>query len=410
MKESTSSLQNRSAPPQGGRRNLILLGLVSFFTDLSTEMIYFLIPGFIISLGGNKSLVGLIEGIAEATAALGKAAFGWLSDRLRHRKWFVLAGYGVSAISKPFLGLAGHWSEVLALRFAERMGKGLRTPARDALLSQSISKKRRGLGFGFHRAMDSLGAASGPLLGMLIFYLSRENVRLVFLVSVVPALVGFSLIFFVREVRTLKASIVKVKRQGGLSKGFIWFTVAIVIFTLGNSSNAFLILRASDASITKLMIPILWSLYYLVSALTSPLFGALSDRIGRRTVIFISFLVYAVIYFLFGRFASPLAMWLLFAGYGVYLGLSKGVFRAFIADLVPAERRATAYGVFETLIGITLLPASLLFGFLWDTFSARLAFSVGAGLALVAALVFLVTQTLAQKRDRRIKITGRPDE
>ena len=245
--------------------------------------------------------------------------------------------------------------------------------------------------------MDNLGAAGRPLLAMLVLYLFKGNVRMVFLLSVIPALIAVFLIFFVREIRTLKRTLAEAKRSGPLSSSFKWFAAVLVIFTLGNSSNAFLILRASDASITKLMIPILWSLYYLVSALTSPLFGALSDRIGRRTVIFISFLVYAVIYFLFGRFASPLAMWLLFAGYGVYLGLSKGVFRAFIADMVQPERRATAYGIFETAIGLTLLPASLLFGFLWDTFSARLAFSVGAGLALVAAVVFLITQTSVQR-------------
>ncbi|MEA3311911.1 MAG: MFS transporter [candidate division WOR-3 bacterium] len=397
MKESTSSLQNRSAPPQGGRRNLYLLSFVSFFTDLSTEMIYPLVPGFIRSLGGSNLLVGVIEGIAESTAALGKAAFGWLSDRLRHRKLFVLAGYTVSTISKPFLGLAGHWGEVLALRFAERMGKGLRTPARDALLSESISKKRRGLGFGFHRAMDNLGAAGGPLLAVLVLYIFNGNVRMVFLLSVIPALVAVSLIFFVREIRTLKRTLAEAKRSGPLSSSFKWFAAVIVIFTLGNSSNAFLLLRAQDAGITQQWVPLLWALYSLVGALASPLFGALSDRIGRRTVIFISFLVYAAIYFLFGRFASPLAMWLLFAGYGVYLGLSKGVFRAFIADMVQPERRATAYGIFETAIGLTLLPASLLFGFLWDTFSARLAFSVGAGLALAAALVFLITQTSVQR-------------
>ncbi len=397
MKELTSSLQNRSAPPQGGRRNLYLLSFVSLFTDLSTEMIYPLVPGFIRSLGGSNLLVGVIEGIAESTAALGKAVFGWLSDRLRHRKLFVLAGYTVSTISKPFLGIAGNWTQVLALRFAERMGKGLRTPARDALLSQSISKKRRGLGFGFHRAMDNLGAAGGPLLAMLVLYLFKGNVRMVFLLSVIPALIAVSLIFFVREIRTLKRTLAEAKRSGPLSSSFKWFAAVIVIFTLGNSSNAFLILRAQDAGIIQQWVPLLWSVYSLVGALTSPLFGALSDRIGRRTVIFISFLVYAVIYFLFGRFASPLAMWLLFAGYGVYLGLSKGAFRAFIADMVQPERRATAYGIFETAIGLTLLPASLLFGFLWDTFSARLAFSVGAGLALVAAVVFLLTQTARRR-------------
>jgi MFS family permease len=397
MNMEANSSKPLSGPPPGGRRNLVLLSFVSLFTDLSTEMIYPLVPGFIRSLGGSNFLVGVIEGIAESTAALGKALFGWLSDRLRHRKLFVLAGYALSAVSKPFLGIAGHWWHVLGLRFAERMGKGLRTPARDALLSQSISEKRRGLGFGFHRAADNLGAAGGPLLAMLILYLSYNNVRLVFLLSVIPALIGVFLIFFVREIKTLKRALAEARRSGSLSRSFKWFAAAIVIFTLGNSSNAFLLLRAQDAGITQQWVPLLWSVYSLVGALTSPLFGALSDRIGRRTVIFISFLVYAVVYFLFGRFATPLAMWLLFASYGIYLGFSKGVFRAFIADVVPAERRATAYGVFETLIGITLLPASLLFGLLWDAFSAGVAFKVGAGLALVAGVVFLFSQMLVGK-------------
>ena len=369
-----------------------MLGMVSLWTDISTEMMYPLIPGFIRSLGGTNLLIGLIEGIAEATAALGKAAFGWLSDRLHHRKLFVMLGYGVSAISKPFMGIAGHWGTVLGLRFAERMGKGLRTPARDALLSESVSQKRRGLGFGFHRAMDSLGAAAGPLLGMLVLYLSGNNTRLVFLVAVIPALIAICLLFFVREVKSLGNKIAEARRTGGLSRAFIWFTVVIVIFTLGNSSNAFLLLRAQDASVTPILIPLLWTIYNLVSALISPLAGALSDRIGRKATILVSFLVYSVIYFLFGLALSAVSVWLLFAGYGLYLGLSKGAFRAFIADLVPAERRATAYGVFETAIGLALLPASLIFGFLWDSFSAAAAFSVGAGLSLLAAVVFLVTQ------------------
>lgn len=380
------------SPPPHGRRNLFLLSLVSLFTDLSTEMMYPFIPGFIRSLGGSNFLVGVIEGIAESTAALAKAVFGWLSDRLRHRKLFVLLGYGLSAVSKPFVGVAANWGTVLGLRFAERMGKGLRTPARDALLSQSIDRKRRGLGFGFHRAADNLGAAGGPLLGMLALCIFHNDVRMVFLVSVIPALVGFTLIFFLKEIKTLKQRLFEARQSGPLSRSFKWLAVVIVIFTLGNSSNAFLILRAQDAGIPRQLVPLLWSLYSLVGAVTSPFFGALSDRIGRRSSIFISFLVYAAVYFLFAWFATPLAMWLLFAGYGVYLGFSKGIFRAFIADIIPAQRRAAAYGIFETLIGLTLLPASLLFGFLWDAFSARVAFLAGAGLALSACAVFLLSQ------------------
>lgn len=359
-------------------------------------MIYPLVPGFLRSLGATNTLVGVIEGIAEATASLVKSVFGWFSDRVKRRKPFVIAGYALSAVSKPLLAAAGRWGVVLGLRFTERTGKGIRTPARDALLSQSVSERRRGLGFGFHRAMDSLGAACGPLLAMLILYLTDNNVRLVFLSSVVPALIAVSLIFFVRELRTLKDMVAQAKKTGSLGRDFIWFAGIMVVFTLGNSSNAFLLLRAQDAGVAQGMVPLLWVVYSLVGSLTSPLFGALSDRIGRRWTIFGTFFVYSAVYFLFGRFSTSSAMWLLFAGYGLYLGSSQGTFRAFIADLVPAERRATAYGLFETLIGLALLPASLLFGFLWDTFSVQVAFNVGAGFSLVAASLFLFTQIISR--------------
>ncbi len=394
MNSTSKTLADR---PRGGRRNLILLGFVSFFNDLASQMIYPLIPGFLVSLGANNTLIGIIEGIAESTASLTKAFFGWLSDRLRRRKLFVFLGYTLSAITKPFLAVAGHWGVVLGVKFAERTGKGIRTPARDTLISQSVSKKRRGLGFGFQRAMDRLGAAGGPLLAMLVLYLAKNNVRMVFLLSVIPAAVAVFLIFFVREIKALKTAVAELKKAGALSSRFKWFAAVIVIFTLGNSSNAFLFLRAREVGIDQYWMPLLWSIYAIVGSLASPLFGSLSDRINRRWIIFASFFVYAGIYFMFGRFSSPLAIWLLFAGYGIYYGLSSGIFRAFIADLVPADRRATAYGVFETLMGLMLFPASLIFGLLWDKFSAQMAFSVGAGLALVAAALFLPTQIARRK-------------
>ncbi|NLI98576.1 MFS transporter [bacterium] len=385
-------LIGKQKAPSEGKRNVFLFGMISLFTDISSEMIYSLVPGFLRSLGATSTLIGLIEGIAEATAALSKSFFGWLSDRLKNRKLFVFLGYSLSALSKPFLFLAGHWSAVLGVRFADRTGKGLRSPARDALLSQSVSAKRRGLGFGFQRAMDNLGAASGPLLAMLILYLSHNNMRLVFLLSVIPALIGVSFIFFVREIRSLSRTVKEARKDGPLDARFIWFSIAMVVFTLGNSSNAFLLLRAQDSGISLSLVPLIWTVYSAVAALSSPVFGHLSDKIGRRWVILVSFVVYSAVYFLFGNFSTPLAMWLLFAAYGVHHGLSEGVFRAFIADLIPAERRATAYGIYETMIGLALFPASLIFGLLWDKLSPQIAFYTGAGLSLLAGVIFIVTQ------------------
>lgn len=396
MKTDVTVLQQSPEQKRVGLRNFLLVSFASFFTDISTEMMYPLIPGFIRSLGGSNLLVGFIEGVAEGTAALAKAAFGWFSDKVRHRKWFVFTGYALSAISKPFMGIAGRWGAVLGLRFAERLGKGVRTPARDALIAQSVSKKRRGLGFGFHRALDSLGAASGPLLAMLILYFSRNNIRLVFFLAAIPAAVGLCLVFFIKELKTLQGSLAHAKLRGGFSPRFVWFTVTIVIFTLGNSSNAFLLLRAQDSGIRIELIPLLWTVYNLVSAVTSPLAGWVSDHAGRKVTILASFFVYSAIYVLFGFCLNSLSVWFLFAGYGLYLGLSKGVFRAFIADLVPQDRRATAYGIFETALGLALLPASLLFGFLWDSFSARIAFSAGAGLSFAAGILFLSTQGISR--------------
>jgi MFS family permease len=385
-------LTDAPAPAKEGRRNVILFGMVSLFTDVSSEMIYSLIPGFLRSLGATEVLIGLIEGIAEATASLSKSLFGWLSDRLKNRKLFVFVGYTLSALSKPLLFLAGHWSAVLGVRFADRTGKGLRSPARDALLSQSVTKARRGLGFGFQRAMDNLGAALGPLLAMLILYLSHHNVRLVFLLSLIPALIGVSFIFFVREIRTLSKTVKEARKDGPLDPRFIWFAVAMVVFTLGNSSNAFLLLRAQDSGVSFTFVPLIWTVYSAVAALSSPVFGHLSDKIGRRLVIMLSFVIYSIVYFLFGNFSTPLAMWLLFAAYGMHHGLSDGVYRAFIADLVPQERRATAYGIFETMIGLALFPASLVFGLLWDKLSPQIAFYTGAGLSLLAGVIFIITQ------------------
>jgi MFS family permease len=300
-------------------------------------------------------------------------------------------------LAKPFLFFANHWLVVFAVRFADRVGKGIRTPARDALISDSIDPAKKGYGFGFHRGMDRLGAAFGPLLALLVLHLTEGNLRIVFLLSVVPAAIAVFIIGKVKEIAPVKEVVEKLRgEQESLGRAFFLFVASIVVFTLGNSSNAFLILKARDVGLSLTGIPLIWLTYNLVCSISSPMLGRLSDRVGRRPVILVSFLVYGAIYAALGFSSTLTQVWFLFACYGFYYGLSEGAFRAYIADLVKSEKRATAYGLFNAAIGITLVPASVIFGALWDTFSSRVAFLTAAALALVAAVVFLGTQARSQ--------------
>ncbi|MEW5815880.1 MAG: MFS transporter, partial [Spirochaetota bacterium] len=371
-------------------RNVVSLGFVSLFTDLSSEMIYPLIPEFLVSLGATKAIIGIIEGIAEATASLLRTVFGTLSDRMKKRKLFIFLGYGFSAVSKPFLYIANAWTDVLAVKFADRLGKAARTPPRDALISTSVDHSIKGKAFGFHRAMDRIGAIGGPLLAMLVLAITNDNVRLVFLLSVIPGVLALFFIQFAKETGF--------EREKGESKkgslrnaSFIVFLISIIIFQLGNSSNAFLILKAREAGLAVTLIPVIWIVYNGVCTIASPLFGTLSDKIGRKPIIIASFIYYAIIYSLFG-FANQVWMfWFLFGAYGIYYGLSEGVFRAYIADLVDPENRATAYGIFNTGIGLALFPASLIMGAVWDSFGSNWAFVTAAGLSFLGFLIFIVS-------------------
>lgn len=381
-------------------KNIFRLGLVSLFTDLSSQMIYPLVPEFLVTLGASKSLVGLIEGIADGTASLVRLLGGFLSDRFAKRRLFIFVGYGLSTIAKPFLFLAGHWGVVLTVRFLDRVGKGIRTPARDALLSDSMEPCRRGYGFGFHRGMDRLGGAIGPLLAMLVLALTHGNVRAVFLWAVIPAAAAVMIIALVREIAPTAQGVVELTKGHGVpGRGFALFILSVAIFTLGNSSNAFLILKAREAGLSAAGIPLIWLTYNMVCSISSPIFGHCSDWIGRKPVIFVSFLVYAAIYAGFGLASELHAVWILFACYGLYYGLSEGVFRAHIADLVEPEKRATAFGLFNAAVGVMLIPASMIFGFLWDRFSSSVAFFAAGGLALFAGVIFLATQMFTREVD-----------
>ena len=389
-----------------GKRNVFYLGMVSLFTDLSSQMILFLVPLFLNLLGVSMAAIGVVEGVAESVATLLRTVFGRASDRLGKRKIFIYFGYGVSALTKPFFWFVTGWPLAFVLRFTERVGKAARTPARDALLS--VSGKKKGRTFGFHRAMDRLGAVGGPLLALLVYRLvtghaeigeteaSLRGLRMVFLASFIPAILALVFIPFAREVKRLVKKGEGHASTGLREKPFIMFLVAIIVFTLGNSSNGFLLLKAKEAGVTFTQIFLLWSFYNVFCAVSSPIFGHLSDVIGRTPVIVASFVVYAIVYLLFGFASLSWHVWALFAAYGLYYGLSNGVFRAYVADLVSEDARATAYGIMQTGLGLTLIPASILFGVIWDTWGSRYAFMVSAGFAMLGFLVFLVGRVMTR--------------
>ncbi len=382
------------------RRNILFLGLVSLFTDLSSEMVYPLVPVFLAGLGTNKAIIGLIEGIAEAVAALFRTVFGHLSDRFRKRKLFIYLGYCLSAFCKPFLYLAQAWPAVLGVRFADRLGKAIRTPARDALISTSINATEKGRAFGIHRAMDTLGAIIGPLLAMFVLALFNNNIRFVFLFSFIPAIIALVFIRLVRETKIERIDKITTGQAYNIrNMPFMIFLVANVIFTLGNSSNAFLILKARETGLSIAMIPVIWVVYNCLYAITSPVFGSLSDSIGRKPFIIFSFVYYSAVYFLFGMAQNPWQIWILFGAYGIYYGMSEGIFRAYIADLVEEERRATAYGIFNTGIGLALFPASLIMGIIWDAYGSKWAFLVSAGFSLLGFLIFLASLLINDRGD-----------
>ena len=370
-------------------------------------MVYPLIPTFLSALGVSPAFLGLIEGIAESTASLFRTVFGRLSDKLKKRKIFIILGYGLSAVSRPFFYIASSWISVMVIRFSDRMGKAARTPSRDALISTSIHPSIKGKAFGFHRAMDRIGAIGGPLLAMLVLYLLKDTMtelkalRMTFLISVVPGLIALIFIRFAKETKVVAKAVADKKKTAMLIAPFILFLVANAFFALGNSSNAFLILKAQEVEIAIFLIPILWVVYNIVCTISSPILGSLSDRIGRKPVIVTSFIYYAVIYLLFGFATQAWMIWVLFAAYGIFYGLSDGIFRAYVADIVEEKNRATAYGVLNTVIGVFLLPASVLMGIVWDRFSSRTAFIVAAGLGIVGFVVFLISMAISPKAVRR---------
>ncbi|HYE76232.1 MAG TPA: MFS transporter [Blastocatellia bacterium] len=375
-------------------RNVVALSLVSLFNDASSEIIYPFLPFFITStLGATVTFVGLIEGIAESTSSLLKLPAGWYSDRLKKRKAIVVIGYGIASLIRPLLALTTAVWQVLGLRFIDRIGKGLRSAPRDAMIADSTPSQLRGLAYGFHRAMDHAGAIVGSLLGAGLAFLFQNDYRKVFWCAAIPALIALLiLIFAVRETKrkedkngqTSQAPPISFNLSSFTGK-FKIFLAILILFTLSNSSDAFLLLRAQQCGISIVALPLLWALLHVSKSLSSVIGGGLSDRWGRKKIIIAGWLIYAAIYFGFAFATNETQIWVLFAVYGTYFGLTEGVEKALVADLVMADQRGTAFGLYNFVIGITALPASLLLGLVWQNFGAETALMSSAVVSLISA-------------------------
>ncbi len=391
-------------PPSSLRRlnpNIWFLTIGSFLTDVSSEMLNNLIPLFLYNvLGVQTSIIGLIDGIAEATASLVKLFSGTLSDRLGKRKWLTVLGYAISAVSKPFLYFATTWEWVLGVRFADRFGKGIRTAPRDALLADSAKADQRGLSFGLHRAGDTAGAFVGLAIAGLIIWLTqagaaeltRHTFQVIVLASIIPAVLAvFVLALGVREVAVARKEKKDQPSLGwfALAKRFRLFLIVVIIFTLGNSSDSFIILLGQNRGLTVLqIIGMLMTFNAIYASLAGPL-GSLSDRLGRKRLMLAGWTIYGLVYLGFALSKTGVQIWLLYGFYGIYYALTDGVAKALVADTIPQEQRGTAYGYFNAAIGIAALPASLIAGVLWQFIGPSAPFVFGAVLSLFAGFLLV---------------------
>lgn len=391
-----------------------VLAAVSFLTDVASEMIYPLLPLFLSTvLGTTAAGLGVIEGVAESVSALLRLPSGWWSDRIGRRKPLVVLGYGLAAVARPLIGLAQSTGQVLAIRVTDRFGKGVRSAPRDALIADAVAPAHRGYAYGLHRAADSAGAVVGPLIAWGLLHWGWVDLRALFLWAAVPGMLALVLvIWWVREspvaargrgaaangasspvvaaeaVRSERALIDRV--DGALGAVFWRFLGVLFLFTLAASSDAFLLLRASSLGVTVSQIPILWAMLHVVKSASTVVGGRLSDHVGRRPLILGGWMVYALTYLGFALASSAWHVWALFLVYGLYFGATEGVEKALVADLVPEDRRGAAFGWFNAALGVGALPASILFGVLWERAGAATAFLTGAAIAGAATLLLLV--------------------
>ncbi len=375
-------------------RTVLVLGIASFLTDVSSEMIFPLLPAFLaVTLGAGPAILGIIEGIAEATSSILKVASGWWTDSSARRKAPILFGYSVSGLAKPLMGLASSWWLVLFLRFSDRVGKGIRTSPRDALIADVTHEHHRGAAYGFHRAMDHAGAVVGPLVAMALLRFAGMDTRDVFLLAGIPAfLVVVVLAIGVsespRDPLSPPRSAMNLREGWNLlGRDFRVLLGALLLFMLGNASDAFLLMRLHQVGISTEWVALLWSLHHVVKSASTYIAGRMTDRWGPRRMIVAGWILYAVVYILFGFLESVPALVATFLVYGIHFGLTEPSEKAWVASLVPSNLRGTAFGFYHGVIGVGALPASVLFGLLWEAFGPEAAFLTGAAFAALGSAV-----------------------
>lgn len=374
----------------GFPRNVFVLGVVSLFMDVSSEMIYPLIPLYLNNvLHASTTSIGVIEGIAESTASLLKVMSGWLSDKLGKRKSIIFWGYGISVFSRPILATATSWVHVLVYRFTDRMGKGIRTAPRDAIIADSTRKEILGKAFGFHRSMDTIGAIIGPTAAFVLMGVFHDRIESVFWISIIPGLFAlFTVYVFVKDLKAGgEAEKPKISLRG-FDRRFKAFLIVVMIFTLGKTSDAFLVLRAQDLGVRAGLVPLLYLSFNIVSAVFSMPAGIVADRIGKRKVILVSYLLFSLIFVGFGAATSALHAWLLFGAYGFFVAINEGVQRAYVATIIEPEIKATSYGVYHTAVGLSALPSSIIGGALWQHIGPGALFYYGAAMSLLSSVLF----------------------
>jgi MFS family permease len=375
----------------GFNRNIFFTGLTSFLTDTSVKMVYSVMPMFLMSIGASKTGLALIEGIAESTSALVKVLSGFWSDKTGRNKPFMLAGYGLSALIIPLYTFVVSPTHVLILRFIERFGKGIRTAPRDSLIAGSIPDGESGRSFGLQKAMDNSGAIVGPLIAFAMLSLVPGNYRMIFFVAGLPALLAILvLILGIKEARKNRHELFVKFHFKDFPAKYYFFLIIVFFFTLGNSTDALLMIKANDVGIKVALIPLVYMVTNVISVFASIPVGSLADRVGKEKILIAGFLIYAIVYFGFGVTTSMRAIIALFALYGLYSAATDGIQKAFISDMIDNNKKGTGLGIYNALLGVTLLPASLIAGFLYDKVNSSVPFYFGAATALVSAILMLI--------------------
>jgi len=393
----------------GFNRNILFTGFTSFLTDTSVKMVYSVMPMFLMSIGASKTSLALIEGIAESTAALIKALSGFWSDKIGKNKPFMLIGYGLSAIIIPLYTFVVSPLQVLYLRFIERFGKGIRTAPRDSLIAGSVETGETGRGFGLQKAMDNSGAIAGPLIAFVMLSFLPGNFRLIFLLAGIPSILAIFVLFFgITEAKKSKNELFTKFHFKDFQGKYYFFLAIVFVFTLGNSTDALLLVKANEVGIKVALIPLVYLITNFIAVITSIPLGTLSDRIGKEKLLIIGYVIYAVVYYGFGITSSTKAIIALFALYGLYSASTDSIQKAFISDIVDKNKKGTGLGIYNALLGLTLLPASLIAGFLYDKVNSHIPFYFGAATAITSAILIIIFIIYNKSKERESIIIKNP--